>query len=192
MQSQCDQQLLFENLVDRTVVVKPVEQFFTCDAGLLPIREFDQNWKFTERLAECLEDPRSSCDHSFEEMLRQRLFGILADYEDCNDHSDLRHDPVFKIVTERLPNDDPLASQPTLSRFENSITPSMLLKLQAMLVTTLPRRHRSQPDRDVVERGAMRWCRGVSSGLMGGRALTIVITGSITRPTTLAPFFLPA
>lgn len=136
MESQSDQQLLFENLVDRPVVVKRADVEMSSDAGLLPIREFDRRWRFTERLAECLEDNRSRCDHSFEEMLRQRLFGILADYEDCNDHDDLRHDPVFKLVAERLPADEPLASQPTLSRFENSITPGMLLRLQSLLVTT--------------------------------------------------------
>lgn len=151
MQSQSDQQLLFENLVDRPVVVKPVEQLLTSDAGLLPIREFDRNWRFTARLAECLEDRRSSCEHSFEEMLRQRLFGVLADYEDCNDHSDLRHDPVFKIVAERLPEDEPLASQPTLSRFENSITPGMLLRLQTMLVTTGIERLREHHGGDLPE-----------------------------------------
>ena len=62
-------------------------------------------------------------------MLRQRLFGILAGYEDCNDHDTLRDDPVFKLVAGRLPEDDALASQPTLSRFENLATPAVLQKL---------------------------------------------------------------
>jgi hypothetical protein len=62
-------------------------------------------------------------------MLRQRLFGILAGYEDCNDHDTLRDDPIFKMVAGRLPEDDALASQPTLCRFENLITPAVLQKL---------------------------------------------------------------
>lgn len=146
MESQSDQQLLFENLVNRPVVVKRVGVEMSSDAGLLPVREFDRRWRFTERLAECLDDVRSRCEHSFEEMLRQRLFGILADYEDCNDHDDLRHDPIFKLVTKRLPDDEPLASQPTLSRFENSITPGMLFKLQSLLVTTGIERLRQKHD----------------------------------------------
>lgn len=52
----------------------------------------------------------------------QRVYGILADYEDQNDHDTLRSDPVFKLLAGRLPDGDDLASQPTLSRFENAVT----------------------------------------------------------------------
>ena len=41
-------------------------------------------------------------DHSLLSMLRQRLFGILAGYEDCNDHDTLRDDPIFKLIADRL------------------------------------------------------------------------------------------
>jgi len=80
-------------------------------------------------MAACLEDPRPSPEQSLPSMLRQRLFGILAGYEDCNDHDTLRGDPVFKLISGRLPDDKPLASQPTLSRFENLATPAMLQRL---------------------------------------------------------------
>ena len=112
MQSQSVQQLLFENLVNRPVVVKHADFELSSGAGLLPIREFDRRWRLTERM--CLEDGRSRHDHSFAQMLRPRLFGILADCEDCNDHDDLRHDPVFRIVAGRSVKEDALASQPTL------------------------------------------------------------------------------
>lgn len=136
MQSQSVQQLLFENLADRPVVVKRADVQMTSDAGLLPLREFDRQWRLTERMVECLSDRRTRCDHSIAEMLRQRLFGILADYEDCNDHDELRTDPAFKVIAGRTPEDEPLASQPTLSRFENQITPKMLTALRQLLVTT--------------------------------------------------------
>ena len=136
MQEQSVQQLLFENVTDRNVIVKQADVEITSDAGLIPIREFDRKWRLTERMVECLIDERDRYDHSIDEMLRQRLFGILADYEDCNDHDDLRTDPLFKIVAGRCPNDAPLASQPTLSRFENSISPTMLEGLRELLVTT--------------------------------------------------------
>ena len=63
-------------------------------------------------------------------MVRQRIFGILADYEDQNDHDTLRSDPVFKVIADRLPDDPDLASQPTLSRFENSVSISDLWRLR--------------------------------------------------------------
>lgn len=136
MQEQSVEQLLFQNLADRSVIVKRAEVEITSDAGLIPVREFDRKWRLTERMVECLADERSRCEHSIDEMLRQRLFGILADYEDCNDHDDLRTDSLFKLMAGRCPNDDALASQPTLSRFENSITPKMLEALRTLLVTT--------------------------------------------------------
>ncbi len=72
----------------KPVIVEPVEAQLTSDAGLLPIREFDQRIGFTQQFAAALNDPRhqSYVDHSFDEMVRSRIFGILADYEDQNDH----------------------------------------------------------------------------------------------------------
>jgi hypothetical protein len=63
-------------------------------------------------------------------MVRVRVYGILADYEDQNDHDTLRHDPVFKLLAGRSPHDDDLASQPTLSRFENTIDIPSLKRLR--------------------------------------------------------------
>src|SRR5262249_11099536 len=78
-------------------------------------------------------DPASS-EHSFVEMTRQRVFGILADYEDQNDADSLRTDPVFKLVCGRRPDEADLASQPTLSRFENSISIASLKRLRQLFV----------------------------------------------------------
>jgi hypothetical protein len=43
-------------------------------------------------------------------MVRSRVYGILAGYADQNDHDTLRADPVFKLVADRSPDDDDLAS----------------------------------------------------------------------------------
>jgi len=53
-----------------------------------------------------LHDPRDPAliDHGFEEMVRQRIYGILAGYEGCNDHDALRCDPVFKLIGGRKPD----------------------------------------------------------------------------------------
>lgn len=53
-------------------------------------------------------------------LLRQRIFGIALGYEDCNDATMLRTDPVLKACCDVDPRDGHLASQPTLSRWENS------------------------------------------------------------------------
>lgn len=123
-------QLSFGFLAGKEVCVEPAEENLSTDGGLLILREFDEDHGFTSGFAKQLDDPRRDPTHSRLEMVRSRVFGILAGYEDQNDHDALRSDAVFKLLAGRLPDDDDLASQPTLSRFENSISPSSLLKLE--------------------------------------------------------------
>jgi len=121
---------------NKSVVVEPTAGQLTSDAGLLPMREFDQRIGFTEQFAGALDDPRHQpfVDHSFLEMVRARIFGILADYPDQNDHDVLRFDPAFKLIADRSPEDAALASQPTLSRFENAIGIPSLYRLRDVLI----------------------------------------------------------
>jgi hypothetical protein len=63
-----------------------------------------------------------------------RVYGILADYADQNDHDVLRSDPIFKLLCDRAIEDDDLASQPTLSRFENAIDVRSFFCLRDMLL----------------------------------------------------------
>ena len=90
----------------------------------------------TNQFAGVLDDPRDPdlIDHSFPEMVRARIFGILAGYEDQNDHDTLRTDAVFKRIAGRSPADPDLASQPTLSRFENQINIASLKRLREVFV----------------------------------------------------------
>jgi hypothetical protein len=130
------QPLLFDYLDDRPIVVEVNQAPLSSDAGLLPIRQLDQRLGFTSQLAAALRDPRDPdlIEHSVLDMLRMRLYGILAGYEDQNDHDALRRDPVFKLLADRLPTDPDLASQPTLSRFENAVTIADLKRLRDVLI----------------------------------------------------------
>ena len=100
------------------------------------MRQFDQHIRLTEQFAAALDDRRDPAltRQSLLSMVRQRVYGILADYEDQNDHDTLRSDPVFKLLADRLPDDPDLASQPTLSRFENAVSIPDLWRLRDMLV----------------------------------------------------------
>jgi hypothetical protein len=113
-------------------VIEPSPGQLASDAGLLPIRQFDQRIGLTRAFAEALDDLRDPnlTDHTFLEMVRSRVYGILAGYEDQNDHDTLRADPAFKLVADRSPDDGDLASQPTLSRFENAISIPSLKQLR--------------------------------------------------------------
>src|SRR4051794_14648150 len=111
----------------------------TSDAGLLPLRQFGERIGLTKQFAAVLDDPRDPelIEHTFLEMVRSRIFGILAGYEDQNDHDTLRTDPVFKLIAGRSPVDDHLASQATLSRFENQINIASLKRLREVFVDQL-------------------------------------------------------
>jgi Transposase DDE domain group 1 len=108
------------------------------DAGLLVFRQFDEQIRLTEQFAAALDDQRDPTftQHSLLTMVRQRIYGILADYEDQNDHDTLRSDPVFKLIADRLPDDPDRASQPTLSRFENAVSIADLWRSRDVLVDT--------------------------------------------------------
>jgi hypothetical protein len=75
------------------------------DAGVLLLRGVEQRLSIATRLAACLTDHRdpNRIDHTLVEMLRLRMFAIAAGYEDSNDCTTLRHDPVFKMALGRAP-----------------------------------------------------------------------------------------
>ncbi|HEV2396867.1 MAG TPA: IS1380 family transposase, partial [Candidatus Sulfotelmatobacter sp.] len=102
----------------------------TSDAGLLPLRAFDQRHHLTGDWAQLLRDPRHTdrIQHDSLALLRQRLYQIVAGYEDANDADRLRHDPLLQIVADQKLG-DPLGSQPTLSRWENAPSARDLVRL---------------------------------------------------------------
>src|SRR5947208_7338778 len=126
----------FDFLEPLPIQIDVSEAPLTSDAGLLPLRQFDERIGLTSQFAAVLDDPRDPelTERTFLEMVRSRVFGILAGYEDQNDHDTLRTDPVFKLLAGRSPEDDDLASQPTLSRFENQIDIASLKRLRAVFV----------------------------------------------------------
>jgi len=135
-----DSQTVFSFSLDfgtsKPVVVEPSAAQVSSDAGLLLFRRLDEQLGMTEQFAGALTDRRDvdRIGHSFLEMVRMRVYGILADYPDQNDHDVLRSDPVFKLICNRSIDADDLASQPTLSRFENTIDVPCFFQLADLLI----------------------------------------------------------
>lgn len=119
---------------EKLVQIEPVQEHLSSDTGLLLFRQLDEQEGLTVGFAAQLGDLRTEPTHSILEMVRSRVFGIIAGYEDQNDHDALRSDAIFKIIADRLPDDPDLASQPTLSRFENAVTPGDLLRLEEWFI----------------------------------------------------------
>jgi len=61
-------------------VIEPPAGRLSGDAGLLPVRQFDQRVGLTRAFADALDDPRDPglAEHRFPEMVRSRVYGILA------------------------------------------------------------------------------------------------------------------
>ena len=136
MSEQRVEQMRFDFLPRRPIVVETRDVQVSSDAGILPVRQFDEQIGYTARFIACLDDLRDPerIEHPVAQMLRQRFFGLIAGYEDCNDHDTLRSDPVFKLVAGKTPERRDLASQPTLSRFENAIDIPTLWRLHDFFI----------------------------------------------------------
>ena len=141
-------QLSFPSVGGKEVIARFDGGRVSSDGGLLLVKQVDTSLELTSGLSECITDTRQrrKVRQSVLDMVRQRVFGIVAGYEDCNDFDTLCSDPLFKVVADRKPvSGEDLASQPTLSRLENSITASDLLKMAELPVRLFINRRRAAP-----------------------------------------------
>src|SRR3989475_1555724 len=123
---------------------KPVVATFdqphsSSDGGAVLLKGVDTQLQLTKRVAACLNDGRQpgKVQHQTLELLRQRVFGLACGYADCNDAARLADDAIHKLLVERDPiAGAALASQPTLSRFENAVGPRELLAMGHGLADT--------------------------------------------------------
>ncbi|MFQ5584802.1 MAG: IS1380 family transposase [Calditrichia bacterium] len=91
------------------------------DSGLLLIKAFEKKLGLINKIAGVIHDPRDqgSILHTMPSLVSQRIYQIIAGYEDANDCDLLRKDPCFKALSDKKPSDEDLASQPTMARLEN-------------------------------------------------------------------------
>jgi hypothetical protein len=90
------------------------------DGGAPLLREVDRKINLLCRLAGCFMDGRDPerIEHTVEEMLSQRIYGLTLGYEDLNDHEQLRTDPLLGLLSGKRDLDAPLAGKSTLNRLE--------------------------------------------------------------------------
>ncbi len=137
--------VLFPELLDRPLVVRFDQHHGSSDGGAVLLKAADVRLRLTERLADCLPDARQpgKVRHELLELLRQRVFAMACGYPDGNDAARLAEDPVHKMLLDRDPIEgEALASQPTLSRFENSVRPRHLYRMGETLAEVVIERHR--------------------------------------------------
>lgn len=141
------QGVLFKDLARKPLTVHFDQAHASSDGGAILLKACDQRLSLSARLAACLHDTRQAnkVQHSFEDLLRHRVFGIACGYADGNDAARLAEDPMMKMALDRDPvSGAALASQPTLSRFENAPTAAELLRMAETLADVVIARHRKR------------------------------------------------
>jgi hypothetical protein len=136
--------LLFPDIFAQPVVVEFDQREGSSDGGAVLLQAADRRYGLTERMAACLTDERQSgkIDHQLLELLRQRVYGIACGYPDANDADRLAKDPIHKLLLGRDPIEGTdLASQPTLSRFENAVDRKGLYRMGEALADSVMERH---------------------------------------------------
>jgi len=139
--------VLFPGIFKRPVVAKFDQAQGSSDGGAVLLKAADRELGLITALAACLKDDRQEgkVRHEFDELLTQRIMAIALGYEDANDAARLASDPVHKLLVGRDPVEgEDLASQPTLSRFENSVGRKELFRMAETLADTVIERHRKR------------------------------------------------
>jgi hypothetical protein len=136
----------FQGLGRRDVVARFDGGAITSDGGGLLLREVEARSGIIARFARGFADHRDPelIQHTLEELIRQRVYGLCLGYEDLNDHDDLRHDPLLAVLVGKTdPTGEnrhgrdqgkPLAGKSTLNRLE--LTPAGADLLSRSLLTS--------------------------------------------------------
>ncbi len=149
------QTVLFPTLFEKPLVATFDTPQQSSDGGAVLLKAVDDELHLTERLAARLPEWRQEgkIEHDLPTLVRQRCFGLACGYADANDAAHLKADPIHKLLVGRDPRTDPdLASQPTLSRFENSLGPRDVYRLTQTLADVVIAHHQARLARTRVRR----------------------------------------
>lgn len=154
---------------------KRVEVSFTAseissDGGLLLVKDIEGRIGIIKSLVSCIEDTRhqSYVDHSLEEIAAQRAYQIVAGYEDANDCNTLRDDTILKMSVGRLPmTGNALASQSTMTRFENTPRASELYNIAYTFADQFIGSYPSEPPVIIID------CDDTNSDTHGAQQLSL-------------------
>jgi hypothetical protein len=124
-------QIEFSALKSKKITATFDEPNVSSDGGMMLLREAMRFNDIVGRIADCIADTRhmSYIRHQMNELIAQRTGQIACGYEDANDCDAMCDDPLLKMLAEREPDADPLASQPTMSRLENEVAVKDLIRI---------------------------------------------------------------
>jgi hypothetical protein len=141
------QTVLFPALFEKPLVATFDQAHASSDGGAILLKAAERRYRLIDALAGCLVDERqrSKVRHTLRDLLAQRVFGLACGYPDANDSERLGDDPIQKLLLDRDPmTGAPLASQPTVSRFETAVPRRALYRMSRELAYTVIDRHRQR------------------------------------------------
>ena len=146
MNERTRQSVLFPDLFTKPLHMAFDDAAVSSDGGSVLLSAVDRQLGLTSAMADCLRDDRrrGSVMHSYAEMLRQRVYGIALGYEDANDADRLRGDAMMRLLVTGDAAGEDLASQPSLSRFENAATIGSLYEMAMAVANKMFDFHRKR------------------------------------------------
>ena len=122
----------------------------TSKGGIGLLDHVDMKMGLIRAVGRAMGDPRrrASCDHSQEELLKQRVYGLALGYEDLNDHDELRHDLALQTATSRV---ETLASPATLCRLEQRSGRESAWAIHQVLFDQFVAAHKRPPKRLILD-----------------------------------------
>ena len=139
------QTVLFPDLFDKPLVATFNQEHASSDGGAVLLKAAERVYGLVKAFARCLTDKRApgKIRHTLADLIGQRVFGIACGHADGNDAGHLADDPIHKLLLGRDPvSGAPLASQPTISRFENGASRTALYRMGRELAACVIERHR--------------------------------------------------
>jgi len=189
------QSVLFSELAGKPVVAKFDQDHASSDGGAVLLQACDRRLGLTDALIGGIDDRRQSgkIRHAIGDLVRQRLYAIAYGYPDGNDAGRLGADPIQKLLCGRDPvRGENLASQPTLSRFENAFDRADLYRMSVALADAVIERHRQRLKRkakritidlDPTDDPTMPPAPGITAGASSSKLRSSVIPGASPRTT---------
>jgi hypothetical protein len=159
-----------QSIVNKRVEIGFTAQDVSSDGGLLLIKDIEDSIGIVKAITSCMVDNRhqSYVRHSFEEITLQRVYQIVAGYEDANDCDKLRDDTILKMSVGRLPDTGAaLASQPTMTRFENTPRAKDLYNIAKVFVDKFIASYPAAPPVIIID------CDDTNSNTHGGQQLSL-------------------
>ena len=151
MGTKCTNKMIqFPALKKRQIVAAFNGGNITSDAGALLLRAIDKKIGLTKALKNVIPEWRDTnrCVHGLDDLMRQRIYGLALGYEDLNDHDELRLDSALQVAINR---NQPLASSPTLCRYEQHADNKTAWKMHEVMVDQFIASYKKPPKRIMLD-----------------------------------------